>query len=167
MTPKQIIHHFQEGNDTENSQENAKTEDHISDCRLKPVRHWWYQCQAPNCEDEPRVEGGEATLQQRSRTIFLYLPPVARRQSNDIQHECRRPCQGIETIIKNALCPPSYTLLRKRGADPQLQPGPIRSKTKRTYQAEAGALRSLPDSGASSRRLTFLDKPIAKIEVPR
>ena len=38
MTLKETIHHFQDGNDTENSQENISTEDHISDCRLKPAR---------------------------------------------------------------------------------------------------------------------------------
>ena len=38
MTSKQTIHYFWEGSDTENSQENTSTEDHVSECRLKPAR---------------------------------------------------------------------------------------------------------------------------------
>ena len=41
MIPKQAIYHFQEGDDTENSQENTRTKDHVSNRRLKPTRHWW------------------------------------------------------------------------------------------------------------------------------
>jgi len=50
-----------------------------------------------------------------------------------------------------------------RGAEPQLQPDSIWSKTKRSDQAETGALLIIPDSRASSRRLTSSMMPSWKL----
>ena len=38
ITLKQTIHYLREGNDAENSHENASTRDHVPDYRLKPAR---------------------------------------------------------------------------------------------------------------------------------
>ena len=66
MTPKLRICHFWQGNDTQNSQEDASMGDYTSNCRLKLARNEEYRRKARNSKDELGAKPGNAAASYRS-----------------------------------------------------------------------------------------------------
>jgi len=145
--------------------------DHVSGCRVKPARQWWYHRQTSRFKDEVGADEEEVILQQRSYRVPLRFSPVACRKeriftnkatalsrNEDGQtHATTTESESSSNTPYSVPTPTSYMLSGKRDTEPQLQTGPICLETRRTDQAEARTLPILPDSQVSSQKLMFLD----------